>query len=443
LRIGQGAPRANTVFSALRISKTFEFGFGSETRPKLVLIWKQLDAGVYGRRVDQIARSYRRQFQSHDVIIIQFIGEDSLAELRRVVDNVSSDAALILETIDSLQTCPVSDEGIYYENILYSKKHELSDKLLDVFANKSVLPSNSVVCVFQLLVEYRSIINLLHNYRVLHDFLDNQLSWSNEATYSSVASQYLSAIKNCRYGVFNSTENRDHFVSKYGTFLDRNAVLSVISNWYEKPLMPMSMQENGSNGRFSVVYSGNMNDRFDVELMEQLADALPAGRFHLFGVASRSLTQMRTLLAKENVIFHGPVRERQLVQHLQMMNLAIMPHLNDSISRYMNPIKLKMYGAFGLHCVSTAVCGISEDDEVTVVGGRGEFVAEVRRRSEVWAAADTVPPHPLSRESARPKEALAYFEFIERARADHAANPPWTWPERHPANAELNRTLDE
>lgn len=73
-------------------------------RPTLVLLWKQHDAGLYGRRVDQIARSYRLQHPDHRVIILELISEGQKKTYAALKHSFCSDASLILQAMPTKES---------------------------------------------------------------------------------------------------------------------------------------------------------------------------------------------------------------------------------------------------------------------------------------------------------------------------------------------------
>jgi hypothetical protein len=59
--------------------------------------------------------------------------------------------------------------------------------------------------------------------------------------------------------------------------------------------------------------------------------------------------------------------------------VAVVPHLNNDVSAFMNPLKLKMYQSTGLPTVVTEVPGVGDEHHLLVVARRDKFVDEVER----------------------------------------------------------------
>jgi hypothetical protein len=67
------------------------------------------------------------------------------------------------------------------------------------------------------------------------------------------------------------------------------------------------------------------------------------------------------------------------------MSLAIIPHIKDNISEFMNPLKAYMYKAAGLFCVATDVAGVEPDEQVRKLASTpGEFFQAVLAERQRW-----------------------------------------------------------
>jgi hypothetical protein len=137
-----------------------------------------------------------------------------------------------------------------------------------------------------------------------------------------------------------------------------------ISNWYELPILNKSVSKEISGIKeIRILYSGNMNDRVDWKLIDELLTSLPKNvTLYLAGNAQRAVESMSEILVKHhNCKYLGPIDERNLLRFMDSCLFAIVPHAIESTSKYMNPIKIHMYAASGLKCVSTSVPGIQND----------------------------------------------------------------------------------
>ena len=89
------SPRAASVLSMLN-----DYGNTNVNDTKdcctLVLIWKQYDSDFFGRRVDQIAREYKRRNPAHRVILLEIMHQQSYKDYESAAGSfhTNSDAAL-------------------------------------------------------------------------------------------------------------------------------------------------------------------------------------------------------------------------------------------------------------------------------------------------------------------------------------------------------------
>lgn len=156
-------------------------------------------------------------------------------------------------------------------------------------------------------------------------------------------------------------------------------------------------------------YVGNLRDRVDVELLEMLADHDPSWHVVLIGSAHRDPEVLR-LRNHPNVHFLGVVPYSDLADYVGHFDVAIMPHLDNEVSKAMNPLKLYVYAAAGVPIVTTNVANITEVSRFArVAKSREEFVAAVKEQ----LAEQRLPPA-LDSELTWPNRVETAIGLIER-----------------------------
>lgn len=305
--------------------------------PALLLFWKQTDAGIYGRRVDQIARSYRRKHPSHRVYVIEFTNNPQIIPDEN--ENFFSEKSLR----DSLLTKKLAgyhDGNIHYKAISDNKASSLRSFL----AGENLTPANALVILFPLIGAYAEIATVLHPYRRIVDIVDNQLGWAEDKERGVDAlRQYWEIICGAKHVIFNSEANKNFFLEL--GFMEDNKI-SVIPNWYTLPDGWKMESRSLPGAEKHLFYSGNMNDRIDWELMRKIA-ALENVKLHLAGTCERQRGELEKTIAA-GAIYHGVLTEKETLRTLQFMDAAVIPHKLDKISFYMNPLKAGMYARFGI-----------------------------------------------------------------------------------------------
>lgn len=350
------------------------------TPKTLVLLWKQNDSGFYGRRVDQIARSYKRLHPSNRVIILELMHEKTQTDYEQFSNHYTSEHRLLLEQATDKRKGKIVD-GVEFHQIMFKSTSVVSEQMNNYLLEQSILPMNSAFIVFPIIQNYQHIERSIRAYPKIIDVVDNQFYWGGSSQQSERITQYYMLLRSSETIVFNSEMNKDFFVENKVVRNDTDC--KVIPNWYELPSgYELKDQRSKSSTSRNVIYSGNMNDRIDWALLDRIADLSENITLHIVGTATRSIDSLVKLLEKSNVVYHGPLSEKDTLRLTQNMDLAIMPHTYDDTSAYMNPLKLKMYQTIGIPAVSTDVPGIEESKLVKICKNHHEFLGALQSMLE-------------------------------------------------------------
>lgn len=403
------APADSSALDLLRPAPFYQ-----ATERSVLLIWKQQDAGLYGRRIDQIARAIKKSDPDITIRVVEFMSETTLAAFQKKANTLSSEASHILQ-LSGLKQAGVakSSDGIIYNQIKVDNDANASKALIDFLWLHGHTPSNTLMILFPAFALLTHLAKVLDSFPIISDIVDNQLSWGKNSTQVELIGQYVWLMRKSRHIVFNSTINRDYFKSAafLEAYLEKKS--SIVPNWY---LLPPEANAASSallecnDGKVHVIYSGNLNDRINWPLLERTAKASPELCLHIVGDGSRVTDNLKSLTDNTNVIYHGPLREDQLSFLLRKIHFAIMPHVQDEISTYMNPLKVLMYSAHGLRTVAIEVPGLNDVDGLHVVNSPDAFVAQVL----VWAKEvieGTTFEAPVVR-GGMPEFASAYVDII-------------------------------
>ena len=315
-----------------------------DARPALILLWKQHDAGLYGRRVDQIARSYKRRYPDHRVFILELYNENTGYE--RECEDFSAETALNWRLLEEKRHAYTQEDGIVLKAFWYILPEKLRRAFFQFLVAHSLLPENTVFVLFPIMQEWPLLEDILREYPAIVDIVDNQTSWATTPErQTAMLEQYFRLMAPARHVIFNTETTRDYFAEHH--FLDDVPDVRVIPNWYTLPDGVEVSRQLLPDKLTHLFYSGNMNDRMDWELLHTVA-GLPDVRLHLAGTAVRAAEPLRRLLMHDSVIYHGVTAERATLALLQSMHACIIPHIVDGVSLFMNPIKVRMYLAAGV-----------------------------------------------------------------------------------------------
>jgi len=124
-------------------------------------------------------------------------------------------------------------------------------------------------------------------------------------------------------------------------------------------------------------YVGNLSSRIDIELLDHVAATRRDWNIVLVGSAHAGHEVMR-LNRYPNVFLLGPKPAHEAERYIRAFDVAVIPHLDNDMTRAMNPLKAYVYCALGVPVVSTAVANMAPMDEIIKVAhGKEEFVASV------------------------------------------------------------------
>jgi glycosyltransferase involved in cell wall biosynthesis len=384
-----------------------------EPTPCLLLVWKQHDARLYGRRVDQVSRSYKRAFPGHRVVILELLHSTRREAYRKNQGNFTSEDGLLMRQMAGKAMHTADEDGVTVCQICCDAMMQFGEQVEQFLLEQQMLPMNTVVVLFPIIDFFKQIADILDPYPKIVDVVDNQFGWApTQERKNFLTAQYYALSRNCDRILFNSQRNRDHFAAL--RFLPETVSHKIVPNWYELPVGVATNSESGEIGpHFNVIYSGNMNDRVDWRLIERVAGLSETIRVHLVGTVNAGNQAFLATISHPNILVHGPRSERETLHLMRSMDLAIMPHRVDEFSAFMNPLKVQMYLAFGLPCVATDVPGIVPSDHLTVARSEDDFIAAVRQHSATRGT--RCAPAPVS------DSAVHYLAEIQAVRDESAA----------------------
>ncbi|MCT8160145.1 glycosyltransferase [Pseudoruegeria sp. SHC-113] len=351
-------------------------GSPKATPPALLILWKQFDSGLYGRRVDQVARGYARRHPDTRVIQLEFCSEDVRTSYEGNGSAFSHDAKLIAPGLREKALRLSRDGfGIEQHQIELRQGADLPRNLTHYLAEEGLTPENTRILIFPVVPHLHHAYPILSCFRFAVDIVDNQFAWGGRGLMT-MGAQYLALSRLAGEIIVNAPANKAYF--EQNGFLDTGTGgrrdVSVIENWYLPGTGDAAPEARTEPGK--LVYSGNMNDRIDWQLMAEIADLEACSGLHLIGSASRAGSDLSRLLAHPKAVYWGPLPEQQAAEVFRGANAGLMPHVADRVSTYMNPLKVQMYRAHGLPVIATDVPGISPED-VTLCPDRRSFLAAV------------------------------------------------------------------
>ncbi len=103
-------------------------------------------------------------------------------------------------------------------------------------------------------------------------------------------------------------------------------------------------------------FYGVIDERFDIELIKQAADAKPDWHFVLVGPIIK--IDAATLPQNKNIHYLGPKTYEELPSYLSGWDIALIPFAINESTRYISPTKTPEYLAGGKPVISTAITDV-------------------------------------------------------------------------------------
>ena len=359
-----------------------------------MFFWKQNDTGIYGRRQDmlvkylaqhpRIARIFHfdapvdlRQWLRHPLTFGNR-GTEGSAVVRKTMrrklglenrDNVRFDTFVFLasrrpvfRTLTGLLPTGKSYDGYLGRTF---RQH-------DVGVRRTVFWACPTVFDFPRLCD-RFLPDL-----VVADVIDDQRQWPTnpehhalvQRNYEEVLGRADVAFANCM-AVADSLgrlSRRMHLVE--------NAAETVADDHQRWPV-PRAIRRLPPP---VIGYVGNLDSaRLDVPLLEAVAERRPHWQLVLIGSAHRD--QSVLALAKHaNVHFLGVRPYPNVLRYIRHFDVAMVPHLDNELTRNMNPLKLYVYLSLKVPIVATPIANTDAIGPFVQVGGTEDgFIDAVER----------------------------------------------------------------
>jgi glycosyltransferase involved in cell wall biosynthesis len=147
--------------------------------------------------------------------------------------------------------------------------------------------------------------------------------------------------------------------------------------------------------RLVVGYAGAVDEWFDMELLDRLAQLQPRWRFEIAGGLGDSSAPIR----RSNVVFHGELPHRDMPAFRSRLDVEIIPFRLSELTNATDPVKLYEAAAAGRMVVATPMASLEPFVRLGVA--RSAATAEDFAREIAAAAAGAVQSAPNQRAFAR------------------------------------------
>ena len=360
----------------------------------IVFFWKQNDSGIYGRRQDMLvkylAMEPRIQRIFHFDAPINLLRSGGVAARTGGLGSYSHARLVLLNTLRRRYFRPrwtkvrrdtftflVDGRGWGLMKRILPCEDDYLDYLDRVFTRHHVGERRVIFWVCPNNFHFPSIERKFQPDLIVADVIDDQRKWDIppeyrerlESNYREVLGRSDLVFVNCD-SVFRSMQEfagNIHLLPNAAEMLDPDASL------WKKP------RELDRLRGPVIGYVGNLDAaRIDIELLEAVATVQPDWNLVFIGSMHRG-REIEKLKKFRNVHFLGVRVYDQAIRYIRFFDVAIIPHLDNELTRSMNPLKLYVYFSLHVPVVTTAIENIGDFGEFTRIGRTPEeFVGEIR-----------------------------------------------------------------
>jgi glycosyltransferase involved in cell wall biosynthesis len=351
----------------------------------VVMFWKQHDTGLYGRRHDMLMKHLARSPRVGQVV--QFDAPVDLASLRRRDPEVPTHHSLLeklaMARVGGVEAVP----GLHQHSFVYGggrssdrafpTRDEYDVYVKDALARHRVGERPVVFWVYPKNFEFPEIARAFGPDLIVADVVDDHRTWlqaggGEEArvlgNYETIARSADLVLVNC--------ESMQELMATMAT----NVHLVPNAADYPDPLAkgPLEIPDDLRDLQGPIVgYVGNLSSRIDVELLDRLAGERPDWNLVLIGSAHAG-RGIAPLARHRNVSLLGPRPYEEAKRYIRAFDVALIPHLDDPMTRAMNPLKAFVYCALQVPVVSTNIANLGElGPLVSVASDHDDFIAKV------------------------------------------------------------------
>jgi glycosyltransferase involved in cell wall biosynthesis len=372
----------------------------------LAVFWKQNDTGIYGRRQDMFLKYLEQSGRFHTIVHFDqpMAAEGLLQVARRSFGTPDQNRLVLAQTVRRLARR--GDHGaVRQRTYLYAGgsasralrlpgRDHYPDWVRGVLEREGIGARPLLCWVYPTNTFLPDLIDALQPAVVVADVVDDNRTWyaagtpmhdQLERNYAEVLARSDVVLANCE----PVAESMRSFTSQ----------VEVVPNACELPDAPAARARPSALAGLSgpiIGYAGNLSDRLDLPLLRSLARARPDWTFVLLGSAHRDRSAL-DLAREPNIRLLGPKpydEARELIRHF---DVGLIPHLDNDMTRSMNPLKAFVYCSLGVPVVSTPVANLDElAGLITVAEGTDGFVAaidEALRAGRPAPDRDALLPH--------------------------------------------------
>ncbi len=160
------------------------------------------------------------------------------------------------------------------------------------------------------------------------------------------------------------------------------AKTTVVKNGVHYDAFARHKRKAGQNEIPKAGYVGSIDDRFHIDLMEQVIQRMPEVNFHLVGRVVDQTVPER-LNKYSNVFFSPPVSADKVPSIMGSMDVGIIPYVRNDFTVAVYPLKVNEYLSVGLPVIMTSFADLPDFKDVAdIADDPSAFTEAIKRNLE-------------------------------------------------------------
>ncbi len=196
--------------------------------------------------------------------------------------------------------------------------------------------------------------------------------------YESELLQKADVVFTGGHTIYQFKKHRHHNIHPFPSSIDKAHFMKGRLKGPEAPIEPED-QKNIPHPRLG--FYGVIDERFDIELIRQVADARPQWHFVLIGPIVK--IDPATLPKNANIHYPGGKKYDELPQYLSGWDIALIPFAINESTKFISPTKTPEYLAAGKPVISTPITDVinpyGEENLVHIAATAKEFIAAAEK----------------------------------------------------------------